>query len=125
MEAQRIAIIGLGRVGGAFLEQLLEKQARGITLLAVSELQDTAGRRRAEAAGLRLCSLDEIVALRETVDTIFELTGLKSVRRELREKLKLSHNLHTVVAPESTVRIIWALISDAELPPANGPLVGY
>lgn len=125
MEQQRVAIIGLGRVGSAFLQQMLQRQARGIALVAVAELRDTVGRRAADDAGIPLLSLDELVALREQVDTIFELTGVPAVRRELREKLKLSHNLHTVIAPETIVRIIWALLSDEGMPDATWPAGGY
>ena len=67
-------------------------------------------------ASIRICTLDEIVALGAKIDVIFELTGLPDVRRELREKLLRSDNHDTVIASESIARVIWAMISD-EVPP--------
>jgi hypothetical protein len=38
------------------------------------------------------------VAIGKDIDVIFDLTGIPALRRELREKLARSHNLHTVIA---------------------------
>ena len=112
MDKQRIAIIGLGRIGSAFLRQILKKLNHGLTLSCVAEALDTPGRQAAQAAGIQVCTLDDIVAMGNEIDVIFELTGLPQVRRELREKLVGSDNRQTVIASESIVRVIWALISD-------------
>lgn len=125
MEPQRIAIIGLGRIGSAFLQQMLQKRSHGIEIVGAAEAADTPGRRQAANAGIMLKTLDEVVAMGSTIDVIFELTGRTEVRRELREKLVASKNPHTVIASESIVRIIWALISDAALPVIEGRVTGY
>lgn len=125
MEAQRIAIIGLGRIGSAFLKQMLLKRSQGIQLICAAEAADTPGRQLAAQSGIALKSLDEIVALGKGVDVVFELTGLPEVRRELRDKLVESRNTHTVIASESIVRVIWALISDDALPVIEGRKTGY
>jgi homoserine dehydrogenase len=125
MEQQRIAIIGLGRIGSAFLQQMLQKQRHGISIVCAAEAVDTPGRQQAITAGIAIKSLDEVVALGADIDVIFELTGLPDVRRELREKLVASQNRHTVIASESVVRIIWALISDVALPVIEGRKTGY
>jgi lactate dehydrogenase-like 2-hydroxyacid dehydrogenase len=52
MSAQRIAIIGLGRIGSAFLTDMLARRAHGIDLVCAAEQQPTAGRQAAEAAGI-------------------------------------------------------------------------
>ena len=125
MEQQRIAIIGLGRIGSAFLQQMLQRQSHGIEIVCAAEGADTPGRQMANKAGIAIKNLDEIVALGNGIDVIFELTGLTEVRRELREKLVAAKNAHTVIASESVVRIIWALISDTALPVIAGRTTGY
>jgi predicted dinucleotide-utilizing enzyme len=125
MEKQNIAIIGLGRIGSAFMGEMLRKQGKGINLSYAAEQMDTPGKAQAIAAGLKIVSLDDIVALGDRIDVIFELTGLPSVRKELREKLTSANNRHTVIASETIVRVIWALISDDALPVIEGRKTGY
>lgn len=125
MEQQRIAIIGLGRIGSAFLSQMLQKRSQGIELVCAAEAADTPGRQLAAKSGVALKTLDEVVALGNGVDVIFDLTGLPQVRRELRDKLVAAKNAHTVIASESIVRVIWALISQDALPVIQGRKTGY
>jgi predicted dinucleotide-utilizing enzyme len=125
MEKQNIAIIGLGRIGSAFLSEMLRKKGGGINLAYAAEQMDTQGKAKAIAAGIKIVNLDEIVALGDRIDVIFELTGLPSVRKELREKLTAANNRHTVIASETIVRVIWALISDDALPVIEGRKTGY
>jgi len=125
MENQKIAIIGLGRIGSAFLRNILKRSHHGVTLVAVAETGDTPGRQLAVDAGLPLKSLDEIVALGTGVDVLFDLTGIPAVRRELREKLMAKENHHTVIASETIARLIWALTTDDELPVIAGRSTGY
>jgi pyrroline-5-carboxylate reductase len=125
MSQQRIAIIGLGRIGSAFLMQMLKKRSLGLQIVCVAESNDTPGRAMALETGLKVCTLDDVVALGDGVDVIFELTGLPQVRRELRDKLVASQNKQTVIASESIVRVIWALISDEALPEIAGRATGY
>jgi len=47
------------------------------------------------------------------------------VRRELRDKLVAARNAHTVIASETIVRVIWALISQNTLPVIQGRKTGY
>jgi predicted dinucleotide-utilizing enzyme len=125
MEKQNIAIIGLGRIGSAFLSEMLRKKGGGINLSYAAEQMDTPGKAKAIAAGIKIVNLDDIVALGDRIDVIFELTGLPSVRKELREKLTSANNRHTVIASETIVRVIWALISDEALPVIEGRKTGY
>lgn len=125
MDTQRIAIVGLGRIGSAFLRQISKRPHPSLELVCVAEVNDTPGRQAAREAGITVCSLDDIVALGGKVHVIFELTGLPEVRRELRDKLVASGNTQTVVASESIVRVIWALISDEVLPVIAGRVTGY
>ncbi|MGC1440023.1 MAG: homoserine dehydrogenase [Burkholderiaceae bacterium] len=125
MEKQRIAIIGLGRIGSAFLRQIIVNLNSDIELVCVAEAADTPGRQLAQKSGIRVSSLDDIVAMGEKINVIFELTGLPEVRSELREKLVKSKNNETVIASESIARVIWALISDGDLPVIAGRPTGY
>lgn len=125
MEQQNIAIIGLGRIGSAFLGELLRKQAEGIRMVCAAEVSDTPGKERAAAAGIKIVTMDEIVSMGPEIDVIFDLTGLPEVRTELREKLTAAKNRHTVIASETIVRVVWALISDRALPIIAGRKVGY
>jgi len=125
LEQQRIAIIGLGRIGSAFLSQMLQKRSQGIDLVCAAEAADTPGRQLAVKSGIAIKSLDDIVALGNRIDVIFDLTGLPEVRRELRDKLVASKNAHTVIASETIVRVIWALISQDALPVIQGRKTGY
>ena len=125
MEQQRIAIIGLGRIGSAFLSQMLQKRSQGIELVCAAEAADTPGRQLAVKSGIAIKSLDDIVALGNRIDVIFDLTGLPDVRRELRDKLVAAKNAHTVIASETIVRVIWALISQDALPVNQGRKTGY
>jgi len=70
-------------------------------------------------------TLDQIIARGDQIDAIFELTGIQSVRKELRDKLMSSGNTHTVVASETIANIIGILISDSDLPVVNGHKAGY
>jgi 3-hydroxyisobutyrate dehydrogenase-like beta-hydroxyacid dehydrogenase len=125
VEPQRIAIIGLGRIGSAFLQQMLLRGSHGIQLVGAAETSDTPGRQLAQKSGIALQSLDALVAQGAEIDVIFELTGAPQVRRELRDKLVASKNTHTVIASESILRVIWALISDEALPVIAGRKTGY
>lgn len=125
MQKQNIAIIGLGRIGSAFLGAMLQKADKGINLVCVAERMDTPAKAKAAAAGIKIRTLDEIVNMGDAIDVIFDVTGIPEVRKELREKLAASGNRHTVIASETIVRVIWTLVSDEALPVIEGRKTGY
>ncbi|MFS2005007.1 homoserine dehydrogenase [Duganella sp. CT11-25] len=125
MDNQKIAIIGLGRIGSAFLRNMLGRRGRGVELVGVAESGDTPGRQMALDAGLSVVSLDQIVALGTGVDILFDLTGIPAVRREIREKLMAQGNHHTVIASETIARLIWVMTTDDDLPVIAGRSTGY
>jgi predicted dinucleotide-utilizing enzyme len=125
MDNQKIAIIGLGRIGSAFLRNMLGRRGRGVELVGVAESGDTPGRQMALDAGLNVVSLDQIVALGTGVDILFDLTGIPAVRREIREKLMAQANHHTVIASETIARLIWVMTTDDDLPVIAGRSTGY
>ncbi len=124
MNKQNIAIIGLGRIGSAFLGAMLQKK-QNINLVCVAERADTPAKAQAVANGIKVATLEEIAALGDKIDIVFELTGLPETRKELREKLLSTQNAHTVIASESIARLIWSLISDTDMPVIQGRKTGY
>lgn len=125
MGKQNIAIIGLGRVGSAFLGEILRLQERGINLAYAVECADTPGKAQAIAAGIQMLTIDKMIALGDKVDVIFDLTGNRDVRKELRKKLVATNNEHTVIASETVARVIWALITHEELVVDKNKKMGY
>lgn len=125
MGKQSIAIVGLGKVGAAFLEELLDQSNEGVAITAVVECADTAGRALANARGIKNVSIDELVAMGDRLDILFDLTDVPEVRRELREKLQASGNRHTIVATENIARMIWSLISSGSELPSGHTKTGY
>jgi len=124
MNKQNIAIIGLGRIGSVFLGAMQQKRQR-INLVCVAEQMDTPAKAQAAAAGIKIATLDDIVAMGNGIDVIFDLTGIPDVRKELREKLLAANNNHTVIASETIARLIWSLVGDSELPIIEGRKTGY
>ncbi|MDD3517596.1 MAG: homoserine dehydrogenase [Chromatiales bacterium] len=116
----RVALIGLGRVGGRFLEEMLPLKARGIAIVGAAELGDTPGKARAQAAGIPVGTLEEIVDMGDQVDIIFDLSGSQGVRQALRQRLQDSGNRHTTIAPEIMARLLWAVVSDEQLADPHG-----
>ncbi len=120
MEKQSIAIVGLGTLGSAFLKELLGQSNEHVDIVAVAERKETAGLALARSHGIPKLGIDELIAMGNRLDILFDLTGVVEVRQEIREKLQAKGNLHTIVATENIARMIWTLIaSGAELPLAK------
>lgn len=115
MEKQSITIVGLGKVGSAFLEELLGQSNQRIEIVAVVKSGETTGRALDKARGIENLSIDELVGMGDELDMLFDLTDVTAVRQELREKLRASGNRHTVIATENIARMIWALIASGVL----------
>ena len=125
MEKQSIAIVGLGDVGSAFLAELLEQSNNGVEIIAVVENDVTPGLELAKSSGIRNVSIDELVAMGDSLDILFDLTHESAARRDLREKLRLSGNRHTIVATENIARMILMLISNGVDLPYKSINAGY
>ena len=120
MKKQSIAIVGLGKMGAAFLEELLGQPNEGVEIIAVVEKNNTAGLALAIARGIINLNIDELIAIGNNLDILFDLTGVAEVRQELRDKLRAAGNHHTIIATENIARMIWMLISSgAEMPGAH------
>lgn len=119
MSKQTVAIVGLGRVGSAFMEELMAMVDKGYKVAYAVEAQNTPGREMAETYHVKIVTIDELIDEGDKVDIIFDLTGSAEVRRSLREKLHTSENRHTVIAPETIARMIWSIMSDSPLPESH------
>lgn len=125
MSKQSIAIVGLGRVGSVFLEELLRRPNKNIVVVAVAETGDTSGKASAKAHDIPVVDIDALIAQGDKIDILFDLTGVPAVRKELREKLMAAENRHTIIATESIAQLIWSLIAgDVALPSVHGK-TGY
>lgn len=117
MEQVNVAIIGLGRVGTAFLEQLLGfAKERGVSILYVVEKSDTPGKQLARDAGITVLTLPELCNTCSGVDIIFEFTGKAETRREMTDKLSYLRNKHTVIISEKVARLMWVIMGGKALP---------
>ncbi len=125
MQQQNIAIIGLNDVGTAFFKAMLELKDQGVNVLGVSETVFTEGAQLAQESGVQNLNIDQIVELGETLDIIFDLSGNREIRKNLRKTLFSSHNQHTVIAPESIARVMYTMIGKEPLPPNDSPSIGY
>lgn len=109
-----VAIVGLGRIGGTLLKKFLEREAKGIKVLAVSEkLVVTEGVRLARERGIPLYENPaEIAKLGPKVELIFELTGVPRIHEELNQALTRSGNRDTIIVPNIFAHLVWNLIAE-------------
>lgn len=120
MREHNLAIVGLGRVGTAFLEQLLAKDDDRIGIRCAIEPDDTAGKLLARENGIEIVNVDQLVEMGMSIDIIFDFTGDVSFRPALEEKLAAVHNKHTSVCNSNIARFIWSLMSRDCLPEVHG-----
>ena len=89
-----VAIVGLGKVGGTFLEKLLDFDGRGISIKGVAET-DTSAPALEVARGKGIPVYEDcgkLVELGDALDIIFELTGSPHARRDFRMAMVKSNN---------------------------------
>lgn len=126
MRQQNIAIIGSTSACANFVSAMLALRAKGVNVLglcaddakAFSEVFDN---------DVRRINLNELIALGEKLDIVFDLSGDDKIRSELRRSLFQSNNRHTVIAPQSFAQLMCALIDcgDDSSAPISRSAVGY
>ena len=123
----RVVIVGLGRVGSTFLKKFSEMEGRGVKIIATVEKQaDAPGIKIAMEKGIPIYKATrDIIAMGESVDIIFDLTGNPEARRALRSELARSGNQHTVLAPEIIAYLVWSIMSHGQEFPNNHAKQGY
>jgi predicted dinucleotide-utilizing enzyme len=125
MEKQSIAIVGLGTMGTAFLKELLGQSNEMVEIVAVAEINETAGLALAKEHGIKNLSIDELITMDGKLNILFDLTGEETVRKEIRDKLRTAGNFHTIVATDNIARMIWALIASGTELPSTHDYAGY
>lgn len=123
----RVAIVGLGKVGSTFLSKLAERGKQGVKIVGASEKDSKApGVAVAKSKGVSVyADSKEIVAMGESVDIIFDLTGNPDARRQLRSELARSGNQHTVIAPEVIAFLMWDFMDGGSELPVTHKKGGY
>lgn len=123
--AVKVAIVGLGRVGSRFIEKITEFEGKGITIIAAVETNpDSPGIDFAKEKGLRIYNdVSRITEMGDKVDVIFDLTGNRSVERNMRLAQVRSGNTHTVIVPRIVAVLIWNLISEGVALPEHTQLL--
>ncbi len=121
-----VAIVGLGRVGGAFLTKLLDYEGKGVSVKGVAELnQEAPALKLARENGIPIfADCGKLVGLGDSLDIIFELTGSTKARRDFRMAMVKSNNSHTAIVPEMMAHLIWNMIEDEDTLPTHENL-GY
>lgn len=107
-----IAIVGLGRVGSELLEELLKLKKNKITVVAVAEKAETEGLSLAKSVNVPVMEFEDIARIGESLDIIFEVTGVSETRSTLRSILQETKNSHTVIASETIVYLLSMVIED-------------
>lgn len=124
MDKQNIAIVGLNNAGQKLLHKMLALKERGVSVVGISTQNVSGDGEKTEYEGVELLTIQQLVDEGEKVDIIFDLSGNREVRSELRRTLFSSNNQHTVIAPESVARLVCAMIGDGcEFPSSQQP--GY
>ncbi len=121
-----VAIVGLGRVGGTFLQKLIER-GNGIKIAAAAESDKSApGVQLAKDNGITVYDDGkEVAAMGEDIDIIFDFTGNSAARAEFRSVLAGSGNQRTVIVPEVVVKFIWGIMVPGEKFPEYHEDNGY
>lgn len=123
MTTQNIAIIGSGSTGQVFLEKMIELKEKGVNVVGVYNREGLELNSIAEEKGINRLSIQELVDLGDHLDVIFDLSGKREIRAELRKTLFSSNNQHTVIAPESVAQVMWSMMNEGRLPSAG--FIGY
>lgn len=110
-----VAIVGLGRVGTIMLKKFLEREAKGIKVIAaVEKVVVTEGVRLAREKGIPVYNDPlEIVKYGTKIDLIFELTGVSRIRQELDDNLARSGNRVTIIVPDTIAHFVWNLVAES------------
>jgi homoserine dehydrogenase len=121
----RVALLGLGQVGHAFAEHLLERSQEDGMPIEVAAVADHHPDNPV-AMGFAHSNVPvyqnglDVTELGEDIDIIFDLTGNAELRRGLRDRLADQGNRHTVIAPEVMARMLWCFFDEGGEMPLHG-----
>ncbi|MBE9504823.1 MAG: hypothetical protein IME96_11675 [Proteobacteria bacterium] len=120
-ETVKVAIVGLGRVGSKFIQKISEFEGKGVTIVAAAEKNATSpGIAIAEGKGIKVYEDEKyITSMGDKVDVVFDLSGDKTVGRDMRLAYGRALNTHTVIVPRIMAVMIWNMFSDGEALPEH------
>jgi len=108
-EIVRVALIGAGRTGCAFLREMLQYDY--VRIVGVADVEEQAeGLRLARQKGL-FTSIDpmEIIALGERIDVLVELSGDLLLKRQIKDFFERTDNTHTIIMHDLVARLCISL----------------
>jgi len=108
-EIVRVALVGAGRTGCAFMREMLQYDY--ISIVGVADVEEQAeGLVLAREKGL-YTSLDpmEIIALGEQIDVLVDLSGDLLLKRQIKDYLELTDNTHTIIMHDLIARLCISL----------------
>lgn len=114
----RIGIVGLGRVGGAFVDGIVGAGVASLQVVAVADPGAPDIKERAARLQIRTYNdaVELLTAHHREIDILFDLTGRPDVRHQLRTFLA-EHPSEMVIASEAIARLVWQLLHvDRPLP---------
>ena len=120
-ETVKVAIIGLGMVGSQFIQKISEFEGKGVTIVAAAEKNPASpGIAIAEGKGIKVYRDEKgITAMGDKIDVIFDLTGDRTVGRDMRLAHGRALNIHTVIVPRIMAVMIWNMFFVGEPLPAH------
>ncbi|MDF2557133.1 MAG: oxidoreductase [Bacillales bacterium] len=104
-----IGIIGAGQTGTPMLKKLAESDF--VNLIGIADLDNNApGMVYAREKGIRTTNdFMDLANLGTNIDIIIELTGVKDVKKQLREYYQQTENQHTVIMQELVAILLMSL----------------
>jgi len=120
----KVVLVGLGRTGSVFLGQIINRKS-SIEIVLVVEPNDTPGKMLAEEEGIPVGTIDDIIAMGEEIDMVFDLTGRSEVRQQLRTAYQKANNRHTIIVPDLVAYFIYNLITEKDIPDVTRSFTAY
>jgi len=116
----RVALVGMGKAGQTFAEHFQKSRERGVPLEIVAVSGSDPVTNDWSHRGARVYKdACEITALGEQVDVIFDLSGDRAMRQQLRLALLKNQNMHTVLVSETIARLMWFCLGETGEPPLS------
>lgn len=109
MDSVRVALLGAGRTGHAFLSEMLSYDY--IEVIGVCDLdEDAPGLELALRHGL-MTTLDpmELLSLGERIDILVDLSGDLSQKRQIKDYFERIDNSHTIIMHDLVARLCISL----------------
>lgn len=114
----KVALVGLGKVGSAFIEKLSDLDGKALSIVAVAESDmDAPGVAIAKKLGIKVYDSEKaLVEIAEDIDVIFDLSGNSQVETWLRSALSMKANCHTAIASRNVAVLLWNILSEGVMP---------